>query len=234
MFPIKINIQRFIFFETVFAFRILGIDSFSAGQSRKCNENIRNKSGKVAFMDNYSDSELKEKLLNREVIYDGKYPLWMDELQMPDGRIIKREHLHHPGGVAILAADDSGKIAFVKQYRYPIEQVTEEIPAGKLDKIPDEDPIHAANRELREETGFTASEIIPMGYIYPSPGVSDEILHLFFARSLVRSQQELDDDEFINVEWIPIDEIERRIVSGEMSDTKGIVAFARAKFSGLI
>ncbi len=185
-------------------------------------------------MNSYTDSGLKEKLLSREVIYEGKYPYWMDELQMPDGRVIKREHLHHPGGVAILAMDDNGQIAFVKQYRYAIEQVTEEIPAGKLDKIPNETTIHAANRELREETGYTASEIIPMGYIYPSPGVMDEILHLFFARGLTKSEQELDDDEFINVEWIPAEEVERRIVSGEMTDAKGIIAYARAKFSGLI
>ena len=68
-------------------------------------------------MNNYSDSDLVEKLLNREVIYNGKYPFWMDEPQMPDGRVIKREHLHHPGGVAVLAVDESRKIAFVKQYR---------------------------------------------------------------------------------------------------------------------
>ncbi len=185
-------------------------------------------------MNTYTDSELTEKLLNREVIYEGKYPLWLDEHLLPDGRTIKRQHLHHPGGVAILAVNEEGCIAFVKQYRYAIEQVTEEIPAGKLDKIANEEPVHAAGRELREETGYTSSEIVPMGFIYSSPGVLDEKLYLFFAKNLSKSSQDLDDDEFINVEWIPADEVQRRIVSGEMTDAKGIIAFARAKFSGLI
>ena len=185
-------------------------------------------------MKTYTDSDLDEKLLSQEVIYDGRYKLWMDELQLPDGNVIKREHLHHPGGVAILALNDQKEIAFVKQYRHPISQVTEEIPAGKLDKSADETPLAAAQRELREETGYTASEFTSLGYIYPSPGVMDEILHLFFARDLQRSEQELDDDEFINVEWIPVSEAERRISSGEMTDAKGIIAFAKAKFLGLM
>ena len=185
-------------------------------------------------MKEYQDSDLKEVLLSREVVYNGEFPLWLDELRLPDGKVIKREHLHHPGGVAILAVNESNCIAFVKQYRHPIGTLTEEIPAGKLDKIPNEDRFHAANRELREETGFIASEILSLGYVYPTPGIVDEILYLFFARGLTKSEQELDSDEFLSVEWIPAAEVERRIGSGELTDIKGIAAYARAKFSGLL
>ena len=76
--------------------------------------------------------------------------------------------------------------------------------------------------------------MIPMGHIYSSPGVLDEILHLFFARGLSKSEQDLDDDEFINIEWIPAAEVENLIRNGEMTDAKGIIAFAKAQYLGLL
>ena len=97
------------------------------------------------------DQNLVEKMIGRQLVYQGNpYQLWLDELQLPNGSEISRMHLHHPGGVAVLALDDQNRCAMVRQYRHPISQVTLEIPAGKLDKLPNETREHAAHRELRE------------------------------------------------------------------------------------
>lgn len=181
------------------------------------------------------DQNLVEKMIGRKLIYQGQpYQLWLDDLQLPNGSEISRMHLHHPGGVAVLALDDQNRCAMVRQYRHPIEQVTLEIPAGKLDKLPNETQEHAAHRELREETGFTARQMIPLGVIYPSPGVIDEVLYLFLARDIEKSVQDLDDDEFIQVSWMPVSELEKKIASGEIKDIKAICAFSRARLMKLI
>ncbi|MCI5956726.1 MAG: NUDIX hydrolase [Clostridiales bacterium] len=181
------------------------------------------------------DPQLVEQLLGREVIYRGKsYQFWLDELLLPNGARIRREHLHHPGGVAILALDEKKRCAMVRQYRHPIGQVTLEIPAGKLDKLPNESPEHAALRELREETGYTAHSLVSLGKIYPSPGIIDEVLYLFLAKGLETGQQELDDDEFIHTQWIPIDELEEQIAQGTFEDTKTICALTRARLMKLL
>ena len=181
------------------------------------------------------DQNLVEKIIGRKLIYQGNpYQLWLDDLQLPNGSEISRMHLHHPGGVAVLALDDQNRCAMVRQYRHPIAQVTLEIPAGKLDKLPDETREHAAHRELREETGFTAKQMIPLGKIYPSPGIVDEVLYLFLARDVEKGSQELDEDEFIQVNWMPVEEMGERIASGEIKDIKAICAFCRARLMKLI
>ena len=181
------------------------------------------------------DQNLVEKMIGRQLVYQGNpYQLWLDELQLPNGSEISRMHLHHPGGVAVLALDDQNRCAMVRQYRHPISQVTLEIPAGKLDKLPNETREHAAHRELREETGFTAKKMISLGYIYQSPGIIDEVLHLFLAREIEKSSQDLDDDEFIQVSWLHMDELEEKIASGEIKDIKAICAFSRARLMKLI
>ena len=119
-------------------------------------------------MEQLQNLDLVEKCLDRKVVYQGmSYQLWLDRLLLPNGVQMMREHLHHPGGVAVLAVDESGRCAMVRQYRHPIEQITLEIPAGKLDKLPHETPLHAAHRELREETGFVAEQMISMGQVFP-------------------------------------------------------------------
>ena len=181
------------------------------------------------------DRSLIEKQTGSQTLYTGSsYRFTLDEVILPNGKTRTREHLHHPGGVAILALDSEGRIPMVRQYRHPIAEVTLEIPAGKLDKMPGETPEHAAARELREETGMISSAIQPLGFIYPSPGVVDERLWLFLATDLSRAEQDLDDDEFIHVQWVPKEELSARIASGEITDAKGICAFTRARLLGLL
>ncbi|MBO5568490.1 MAG: NUDIX hydrolase [Clostridia bacterium] len=179
------------------------------------------------------DNSLLESQVGSKTIYTtASYRFTLDEVILPNGQTRIREHLHHPGGVAILALDNEGRIPMVRQYRHPISEVTLEIPAGKLDKIPDETPEHAALRELREETGMIASHIESLGFIYPSPGVVDERLWLFFASGLLRAEQDLDDDEFIHVQWLPVKDLEQMISDGENNDAKAICALMRAKLLG--
>lgn len=122
----------------------------------------------------------------------------------------------------------------VRQYRHPIEQVTLEIPAGKLDKLPNETPVHAAHRELREETGYVAQHMIPLGQVYPSPGLLDEVLHLFLAHGLQKAAQELDEDEFIHVEWMNVAQLESQLADGTVNDVKALCAIFRAKMRKLL
>lgn len=179
--------------------------------------------------------DLIEQKLGQELVYQGKsYQLWLDRLLLPNGAEIRREHVHHPGGVAILAVNSLRRCAMVRQYRHPIERVTLEIPAGKLDKIPGETPKQAAFRELREETGYIADAMTELGIVYPSPGILDEVLHLFLAYGLQRSVQELDSDEFIHVEWISVEELEQLIAEGMLNDVKAICAINRAKLRQLL
>ncbi len=186
-------------------------------------------------MEQLQNLDLVEKRLDRKVVYQGmSYQLWLDRLLLPNGVQMMREHLHHPGGVAVLAVDESGRCAMVRQYRHPIEQITLEIPAGKLDKLPHETPLHAAHRELREETGFVAEQMISLGQVYPSPGLLDEVLYLFLARGLQKDAQELDEDEFIHVEWMDVAQLEDQLADGTVNDVKALCAVFRAKMRKLL
>ena len=134
----------------------------------------------------------------------------------------------HPGGVAVLALDGENNVLTVTQYRYPFGKPLLEIPAGKLDH-PGEDPYAAGLRELEEETGAVPGIYEPLGRILPSPGCYGETLHLYLARELRMSEQHLDEDEFLNVERIPFDEMVRRCLDGEIEDAKTVAAVLKAK-----
>ena len=167
----------------------------------------------------YSDLELTETQVTSEEIFHGKVVhLFRDTVRLPNGKTATRELLRHPGASAIVPLTDEGNVILVRQYRYPFAQVMLEIPAGKLD--PGEDPLVCAKRELTEETGYEAEEIVPLGVFYPSVAILNEKIHLYLARGLTFRATNPDDDEFLNVEQRPLREMVEAIMRGEVQDGK--------------
>lgn len=163
--------------------------------------------------------ELTETPLRGEIVYDGKIlRLRVDEARLPNGRVAKREVVEHNGGVCIAALTDEEELLFVRQYRYPYQQVVTELPAGKLER--GEDPFEAGRRELTEETGASAAEYYHLGQLYPSPGYCGEIITLYLATGLQYGQMNPDEDEFLTVERIPLAEAAEMVMRGELPDAK--------------
>jgi len=173
-------------------------------------------------------TDLTEKTLSRDDKYSGiLVDVHVDEVLLPNGHTSLREVVEHVDGVAVLPLDDDNNVLTVTQYRYVFGRPLLEIPAGKLD--PGEDPATGGLRELKEETGAVPESYIPLGTILPAPGCYTEALHLFLARGLRMDEQQLDPDEFLNVDRIPFDEMVRRCVSGEIEDAKTVAAVLKAK-----
>lgn len=187
------------------------------------------------------NDNLTEKRLSGELIYDGcVVHLWRDEIELPDGGRGVREIVRHVGAVAVLPLTDKGEVICVRQYRYPFAEVLLEIPAGKLDS-PDEDVLEAAHRELREETGAVGGELIPLGTLYPSVAIFDEKIHMFAAVGFDMGETDRDEDEFMEVEKIPLSTLVDMVMSGEIRDAKTqtavlkvarLVECSKIKFNG--
>lgn len=177
--------------------------------------------------------DLTERTLSRQEIYQGRIVgVHVDQVSLPNGKTARREIVTHPGGVAILALDDKRRAAVVRQYRYAFSRVLTEIPAGKLE--PGEaDPLAAARRELREEVGAEAGHWESLGTLLPSPGCYDEVLHLFLARELTFAAPQPDEDEFLECEWMPLEELAQQALSGALSDAKTVAAALKAVCLGL-
>ncbi len=172
--------------------------------------------------------ELEEKTVSSRLIFDGKVVhLYKDTVRLPDGAESVREYVKHIGAVCILPLTDDGEVILERQYRYAVRQILTEIPAGKLD-APDEDPLEAAKRELREETGASAREMIPLGDYYGSPAILGERIRMFLARGLTFGETEFDEDEFLEVFRLPLDEAEAAVLRGEIPDGKTQAAILRA------
>ena len=166
--------------------------------------------------------KLTEKKVSSKLLYGGKIMnVYLDDVLLPDGTTAKREYIRHCGGAAVLFIKD-GCVALVKQFRYAYNSLTYEIPAGKIDE--GETPKEAAVRELEEETGYRALKAEKLLEIYPSPGYTDEIIHIFKVTQADYVGEKTDEGEFLNCEFMPIDSVLRRIETGEICDAKTVSA----------
>lgn len=153
-------------------------------------------------------------------IFDGIIlHLFKDTVQLPNGNSATREVIRHVGAVGIVPLTDDGKVIIERQFRYPLNRVITEIPAGKLDSFT-EDRLSAAKRELEEETGYIAGEWISLGDYYPTPAYCDERITLYLARGLALGTRHLDEDEFLNFEAVPLSQLVEEVMNGTITDGK--------------
>ncbi|MBP2634202.1 MAG: nudF [Firmicutes bacterium] len=172
-------------------------------------------------------SDLYEKLVSSERIFEGKViNLRRDTVILPNDQTATREVVEHPGAVAVVPVTKEGNIILVRQFRHPVGQILLEVPAGKLD--PGEPPENCALRELAEETGFTSNKLRHLTSMYTTPGFSNEIIHVYLAEDLVESDKQPDEDEFIHTEVFTPKQIKELITTGELCDSKSLVALCLA------
>ena len=173
--------------------------------------------------------EFKEEMISQETVYEGGIVnVRRDKARLMDGRITNREVVEHPGGVAVFAMDDQGRVALVRQYRYPMGEETLELPAGKLE--PGEDPRDSGLRELAEETGLVPGTFEDMGCLYSSPGILAERIYLYFAKDLTQGPTHPDDGEFVETVWLPYQDLVDKARRGEIKDGKTLVGILKASF----
>ena len=172
--------------------------------------------------------ELSEKPLSRQEIFTGQIVhLVKDTVILPNEKKATREVILHNGAVCVVPITDNNEIIMERQFRYPFNDVIWEIPAGKLDKG-ETDPLLAAKRELLEETGYTAERFIFIGEYYPSPAILSEKIYMYVATGLTLGERSLDEDEFLNVIKVPIDEVIEMIKKNEIPDGKTQTAVMKA------
>ena len=166
---------------------------------------------------------LEEKTLESQKIFKGKIiDIDLDKIELPNGKSATREVVNHPGGVCIAALTDENELLFVRQYRYPYHKVILELPAGKLEK--GSNPLENGKRELREETGAIGKDYISLGELYPSPGYCAEIIHLYFCKVESFGDVDPDDDEFLDIVKIDINDAVNMVLENKICDAKTQVA----------
>jgi ADP-ribose pyrophosphatase len=173
------------------------------------------------------DKKLSEKQIKSEKLFDGKIlKLYFDQVRLPNGKTATREKISHPGAVGIVPITDDGNVLLVRQYRYPVDDITIEIPAGKIDKK--EEPEKCARRELAEEVGAINGDLKLLSSFYTTPGFCDEVLHLYIATGFNMSQNNLDEDEFLDIVSVKHEEAVKWIMEGKIKDSKTIIGILMA------
>lgn len=139
---------------------------------------------------------------------------------------MQRDVVHHSGGVCVVPLTKNNTVLMVKQFRYPMQQVTLEVPAGKLE--PGENPAECGRRELREEAGRTCRKYTSLGTLFPTPAYDTEVIHMYLARELSEPEaQDLDDEEFLDVTELPLEEAVQMVLRGEIPDAKTQIALLK-------
>lgn len=174
------------------------------------------------------ENKFLEKVTDSETIFTGKIiTVRVDSVELPNGNHSKREIVEHHGGVGIIAVTPDREVFMVSQYRIAAKSIMLEIPAGKLEL--GEDPLEAGIRELEEETGYKANKIVPLGSYYATPGYCEERLTLYLATDLEFVGQHLDDNEFLDVSKVPLDELYSMVMDNKIYDCKTAIAILKAK-----
>ena len=171
---------------------------------------------------------MKYTLIESEIIYPGRvFTIRRDQVRLPDGRTTKLDIVEHHGSVVLIPIDDAGNLLFVRQYRHAAGADILELPAGTLDE--GEQPELCAARELREETGFAARKIESLGGFYLAPGYSTEYMYVYLATGLYHNPLQADENEFLQVETIPLADALQMSTTGSLPDAKSLAALWLAR-----
>jgi len=173
-------------------------------------------------------SKLKETKLSTKQVYQGLFlDVRKDEVELPNGKTSTREWIKHPGAACIIPILPDGKIALIKQYRYPVQEEMIELPAGKLD--PGEEPEACAKRELEEEIGYSVGKLTFLCNIHPAIGFASEKMWIFLAEDLVKTTENTDHDEFLELMPTYLEDAVQMVWDGKITDVKTIIGILWAE-----
>ena len=179
-------------------------------------------------MQDLTEHHLVEHMVSSQTIASGgMLTVKRDQVRLPNGNTSQREYVVHPGAVVVVPILPNGNLILEKQFRYALHQVFIELPAGKIDA--NENILSTGQRELLEETGYTATDWIYLGHQHPCIGYSNEVIHMYVARGLVVGNRQLDEDEHLEVFDLPFAQALAMIKNGEITDGKTIIALYTAE-----
>ena len=169
-----------------------------------------------------ADSHLREHKLDGRLVYEGDFlQVQKDRISLPDGKESTREYIRHPGAVVIIALFDNGTVLMERQFRYPLDRVFIEFPAGKIDS--GEDTLVCAQRELKEETGYSATSWRHVCTIHNAIAYADEYLEIYLAQGLIEGEAKLDEEEFLETFVATQTELLDWVREGKITDVKTVI-----------